>query len=1052
MKKHEKCKGLSVPVLKRATLGGHYALVLFIVLSLAFNFKTFGRFSDASHSFLTSFIQQKSVSGRVSSPSGEPLPGVSILIKGSLEGTVTDANGNFSLTGISSGSVLVISFIGMETQEVPVGERAFLEVVMREQNIGIEEVVAIAYGTQKKRDVTGSISTLGTADFKDIPVNNVTSKLQGKIPGLQVFNSTGTPGRELSFRIRGQVSINAGNQPLVVVDGFPTLSGLVTINPEDIESVTVLKDAAASSLYGSRAANGVILITTKGAKEGRTDIQFSAYYGMQEVPERGRPDLMNAREFAQFAKEYLEDRALYEGYKGGVPSYWANPEQYGPNDGTNWYDLLLRDAPTQNYNFSLSSGGKQVKSTLSLNYFTQDGVMLNTYSNGLSFRSNNEYTVSEHLKFGGNISASMRNSQNFSTDGYWQVINGAFLMAPTYKYKNDDGTYPISFSSQEMFPNPNWYLVLKDKENPMSQTSAVGDFFAELKVIKGLTYKLKAAGENGNARNRSWAPSYTQGGMQLAPPQPASGTYVTNRYLTGQVENTLTYIKNFNDTHNLDILLGHSLQKTINEFSSITGSEYPDDNIGWINAASTRIGTAGTSQWSILSYIGRLNYHFKNKYLLSAAVRYDGSSKFGNNKKWGTFPSVSLGWVATEEDFLKSLDFISFLKLRGSYGKVGNNNIGDFTYLSTIVTSNYVFGNTLAAGKQLSGIQNNDLTWETTEQYNAGMDIGFLKDRIFFQYDYYWKKTDGLLYSIEIPQQSGYSNISANIGEFNFWGHEFNLETKNLTGRLKWNTNLNLYTNRNIVKKLGRNDRPIGGYQENADYTRTEVGHPIGQFYGYIHDGVFMTQAEFEAGVKSPRSTIGSVRIRDVGGINGVPDGKIDTYDKTFIGDPNPDFYFGITNDLTYKNFDFTMVVAGSYGGQIMDAQRQFTTNLRLRFNVMKEVANRWRSPENPGDGKIPRSGALEDPLHRYNNSSWVFDGSYLTAKNVTLGYTVPVNRFFIKQFRAYVSIQNAFTLTNYPGANPEVSDSGLSGLREGVDMSAYPIPRIYSCGININL
>ncbi|MCE6990198.1 TonB-dependent receptor [Dyadobacter sp. CY323] len=983
----------------------------------------------------------------IDAETGAGLPGVNVILKGTTTGTTSDANGVYRISIPDDSKELIFSFVGYESVELPVGG-ATLNVSLKADVRALNEVVVVSYGTQKKREVTGAVSTLKAETVADMPVAQIGQKLQGQFAGVQVYQSTGTPGAGMSFRIRGQASISAGNTPLYVVDGFPIVGGIERISPEEIESFTVLKDASASSLYGSRAANGVILITTKSAKDGKTRIDFSSYIGVQVVPKRGRPELMNAREFAQFKKEWYEDEAIYSGYTGGVPVEYQNPEKYGPNDGTNWFDVLLRDAPTQNYNLSLSSGTQRLKSTVNLNYNKQDGVMLNTYANRFTLRSNNIYEASDKLTFGINVAVTHQLSQNFTTDGYWNIISGAYLMDPSLNYKNPDGTLPVSMSAPGMFPNPNWYRVLTEQKAPQKRTTAIGNVYGEWSILKDLKYRISLNTDLGNSSLRSFRPSTAGGGMFVAPPVLATGSYNTDNYLSWLVENTLTYSKSIKD-HNFDVLVGYNSQKFTSEFSNINATDFPDDAIDWINVATTRIGTAGAGEWSILSMLGRLNYNYKGKYLLSAAMRRDGSSRFGSNNKWGSFPSVSAGWIVSDEDFLATASKLSYLKIRGSYGVVGNNNIGNYTFIPSIGRSSYVFGNQVVAGGSLSGLANQDLGWERTRQLDIGFDLGLFNDRVFFVYDYYKKNTDGLLYNIDIPWASGYSSVTSNVGEFKFWGHEFGLETKNLVGAFRWNSNLNVTVNRNEVMKLGVNNTPIGGYQENIDYVRTEVGHPMGQFYGYIYDGVFMNQAEFDQGAKSVNSKVGSVRIRDVSGPDGKADGKIDVYDKTFIGNPIPKFLFGFSNQFTYKNFDLGIQMAGSVGGDIMDVSYQWTENIDGVFNVRKEVAERWRSEANPGKGNIPRTNS--DPLHRFNNSRWIWNGSYLSVKNITLAYNLPLQSKYIKKARIYVTTQNAFILTKYPGMNPEVSDSGLGGLREGVDQASYPVPRVLTAGVNVS-
>ena len=998
-------------------------------------------------------FQTLKVFGKILDSSGLPLPGVTVVIKGTTEGTISDANGNYSLDNVSEHATLVFSFVGMKTQEIVVAGKSSIDVIMEEDAIGIEEVVAIGYGTQKKRNVTGAMANINTEELSEIPVPNISQKLQGKFAGVQINQNTGEPGSPLSYRIRGAASINAGNNPLIVIDGFPTTSGLETLSPDEIESISILKDASASSLYGSRAANGVILITTKQAKEGESSIEFSSYVGIQSVSDRGRPDLMNAREFAQFKKEYYEDAAIYEGYTGGVPEVYQNPEQYGPNDGTDWFDVLLRDALIQNYNLTFSSGAKYLKSVVNLNYNKQEGVMLNSYAERIALRSNNIYTPSDKLTFGFNLGLTHHRDHIKPGLGNGRnIIQNAYLMDPTLEYKNEDGTYPIAFSQPGMFPNPNYYLLLTRSVHPEKGTTVIANTFAEIEIIDGLKYKLSLNANTDNTINRTFEPSTARGGLGWAPPQQPFGRYRTDNFLNWLAENTLTYKKTIKEKHNIETFIGYTAQKFTSEYSYINATQYPDDNVEWINAATTRIGHGGTTESALLSYVGRFNYNYDGKYLVSLAFRRDGSSRFGSMTKWGNFPAVSLGWIVSDENFMRDIETISFLKLRASYGKVGNNNIGDYTYLASLETNNYVFDSQVTAGKRLTGIGNVGLTWESTVSYNLGLDLDLYRGRISFTYDYYWKKTDGLLYAIDIPIQSGFNSITSNIGRFDFWGHEFSVISRNLTGKLKWNTNFNISFDRNIVKKLGTNDAPIGGYNEYWDDNRTAVGYPIGLFYGYVNTGVYMTQEEFDTQPHGVNSMVGTARFKDISGPDGVPDGKIDINDREFIGNPNPDFIYGMTNNLSYKDFDLSIVMAGTVGNDISDNAYQSTENFDGVFNVRKGYADRWRSLENPGSGKYPRTRSGTTADYRNFANTQVFKGTYLAVKNITLGYNIPLTaNDFVKKARVNFSVQNAFMFTKYPGMNPEAGIAGLNGLNQGRDFTAYPISRIFTLGVNVS-
>src|SRR6218665_554731 len=1000
------------------------------------------------------------ISGVVKDSLNETMSGVNVALKGTASGTVTDNVGRYSIEAPNENAVLVFLFIGFFQKEILVGNRTQIDVHLAPNAKRLEEVVVVSYGTQIKREITGSVSQIGAAELKDIPVANVGQKLQGKMAGVQINQNDGTPGADMSFRIRGAASINAGNNPLIVIDGFPTQSGLQTISPDEIETITVLKDASASALYGSRAANGVILVTTKQAKEGKRTLEFSTYTGIQSVSDRGKPDLMNPQEFAQFKKEYYEDAAIYEGYSGGVPAIYQDPGRYAGNTGTNWFDILLRRALTQKYNLAFSSGTKNVKSVVNLNYNKQDGVMLNSYHERYTARTNNIFNVSDRVTLGTNLEISYSANQVVPGLGNGRnIIEGAYLMDPTLNYKNPDGTYPIAFNQPGMFANPNYYLVLTQRVNQTQSLQAIANGFAEAKIIEGLKFKSSINVNTNQISNNQFTPSAVQAGFASAPPQPATGSYNTANFLTWLSENTLNYKKSLGGKHNIDMLAGYTAQKYSVDNSSISASQYPDDNIQSFSAAAVKTGSINPGPGSLygevgesalLSYIGRLNYDYNGKYLVSFAFRRDGSSRFGANNRYGNFPSVSAGWVVSDENFLKNIAPISFLKLRGSLGKTGNYNIGDYAYLASIHTRNYIFNNGISPGKNLSGTGNNNLTWETTTSYDLGLDLELFNSRLSFTYDYYWKKTDGFLFDIDIPKQSGYSNLLSNVGRFDFWGHEFTVSSQNLIGEWKWNTGFNISFNRNIVKQLGINNTPIGGNGEAWDDNRTAVGQPIGMFYGYINTGVYMTKEEFDTQPHNATAMVGTARFKNVSGPDGVPDNLIDRHDRTWIGNPNPDFVYGMTNNLSYNNFDMSLVMAGTVGNDIADDAYQSTENLDGVFNVRKGVARRWRSEANPGDGVYPRTRTGTTADFRNFTTRQVFSGTYLALKNITLGYTLPLSKY-AKSLRIFASAQNAFILTKYPGMNPEAGISGLNGLNQGRDFTAFPIAVVLSMGLNIN-
>lgn len=988
--------------------------------------------------------ETKEVTGTVASEEdNEPLPGVNITIEGSTSGTQTDFDGNYTLEANGDAN-LVFSFVGYKDLKVSVNGRETIDVTM-EKGESLDEVVVIGYGREEKRDIVGSVSQIESSEVEDMPVNNMARKLQGKIPGLQINQTSGEPGGQMSMQIRGANSINSGNQPLVVIDGYPSEQGLDDLNPNDIESVSVLKDAASSALYGSRAANGVIMVTTKEGKKGKTEVNFRSYLAMEKVPNRGRPDLMNAPEFAQFKKEFYEDQAKYENYTGGVPERYQNPDEYDPDDGTDWYDLLLRTGFTQNYNLSLSSGTEKAKTYTSINYSNEKGTILNSFSRKITARSNNTFKPTEDLTLGLKLSGTFKKRQvQDNLGGGRNIIALAYLMDPTQSYRNPDGSLPVSFESPGMFANPNWYRVLTERESPDKNTRLTGNAFAEYDILDGLTYKFSIDAHRDHGIQRRFIPSTAQGDMGSAPPQRATGDYNTNMSFNWMVENTLTYDRTFGDKHDISLLAGYSSQDFESENSAIDATDFPDDDISWVNAGDERNGTADKTKSRLISYFGRFNYTFDDKYILSLAYRRDGSSRFGSNSKYGGFPSASIGWIVSDENFMENIDKIDFLKIKANYGEVGNNNIGDFTFLPSLSKDNYVFNGSMVPGKSLDGLGNPNLGWEKTKSYDIGFDLELFNHRISLSYDYYNKKTEGLLYDVDIPSNAGFRSYTTNIGRFDFWGHEINLNTVNLDGDFKWNTNINISFDRNKVKKLGLTNAPIGGTNLDWDDNRTAVGHSIGEFYGFIYDGVYMTQEEFDEQPHASGDEVGTTRYKDVNG-----DGKINNDDRTWIGDPNPDAVYGITNEFSYKDFDLSVVMAGTIGNDIANDNLSSTENLDGVFNVRKEVADRWRSEDNPGKGIVPRTKTGTTEPFRNFTSRHVSKGTFLSVKNITFGYTLPIGQDFFKEARVYFSGQNLFIWSKYDGMNPEVSMDGLDGLSLGRDFSSYPISRTYSLGVN---
>jgi len=1005
--------------------------------------------------------ERKDISGRVIDKNGEPLLGVTVIVQGTTIGTITDRDGRFLLSIPRDAKVLEFRFIGMKTEQFTIGEQTIFNVTLTEEAVSLEDVIVVSYGTQLRREVTGSILQLGTEELRDMPVGQFAQKLQGKFAGLQIHQTTGRPGQGMAFRIRGAASINAGNTPLFVVDGQPLddYGDVNNINPDEIETFTVLKDAAATALYGSRATNGVIMITTKQAKPGKTTIDFNAYYALAALDKSHIPPMMNAREFAQWMKEYLEDKIIYENWKqpgtglAEVPDVYKNPEQYG--EGTNWLDRVIRVAPTQSYNLSFNDYRDKSSTALIAGYFNQDGIVKNTSYERFSVRVNNEFRPTEKLRIWLNLAPTYaidHNSSGIDSDGQRRIIEGALLSSPIESPFNEDGSLANQASSYYSLPLCNYELKALHTKDIRKSTRLLGNLILELDLFKGLKFKTRADVDLRGSTRDYFLDRYAAGAFNRVPPRPVNeirGIYSTSNSVNWLNENILTYQTNFLANHKIDVLAGYTIQKRTNFSNSAEGSNFADEEIEYISAAGTTTATSSTSAWSLISMIGRVNYSYKGKYLLAGSIRRDGSSRFGFDKKYGVFPSVSAGWIISEEPFLSIVPVISYLKIRASYGITGNNNIGNYPSQSLIGEANYVFGNTLTPGKAVSQLGNSLLSWEKNKQFDIGVDIGIIKDRLTLTYDYYNKLTDGLLYQINIPRASGFSSVSENIGTFKFWGHEFYISSRNLIRTLKWNTDFYITFDRSRVEKLGTEDLPIIGNDFNQPWI-VKVGQPVCMFWGYVMDGVYMTQEEFDTQPKHSSSMVGSARAKDTN-----KDGVIDADDRTFIGNPNPDFIIGLTNELRYKNFDLNIVFSGAIGCDIFDGLGESSMNLDGAFNVYNWIKNKWRSEEDPGDGIVPRTYKGTTTMFRRMSNNKIHNGSYLTCKNISLGYSfkLPYD-FFMTKLRCYFSVQQAFVITPYFGFNPEVGRDGdeMSGTRLGSDNTNYPVPRTFSFGINVSL
>ncbi|WP_345162371.1 TonB-dependent receptor [Pontibacter saemangeumensis] len=1008
-------------------------------------------------SMTTVLGQGTAVTGKVTDESGNALPGVTVVLKGTSTAAPTSADGTYSINVPNGNGTLVFSYIGFENKEVAINNRSTVNVQLGDDTEALQEVVVVGYGSQLKEEVTGSVQTISTKEIKDIPVSQVTQKLQGKLAGVQINQATGKPGQGMSVRIRGQLSVTGGSDPLYVVDGFPITGGIGAINPNEIQDITILKDAASTSLYGSRAANGVVLITTKKGSAGQTNVSFSAYRGIQKVPERGRIDMLEADEFAQFKKEYYEDAGQ------PVPEVFQDPSQYeGKNN--DWYGALLRTAPIQSYDLSITSNKDKLNTALVLGVFDQEGVVLNNEYKRYSARLNSDYEVSDKVRIGLNIAPSYIFDNTPRTDGDrgTGILFNALHTWPVMPIYDENGELTLfnRFPAEtgNIFAYPNWVRAAEELVNETETIGLLSNAYVQYEPLEGLVLKSTFNVETSNSEFFFFNPSTATSSINTPIPTTAASIRDNSKSITWLNENLATYSKSFND-HSFELLGGFTNQRFRYDRTRIAVDTYADDRLPTVQAGLNinRGGTfSGVEEWSLTSFLSRLTYNYQGKYLFSAAVRSDGSSRFGEENRWGTFPSASVGWIMSKEPFLQDVSQVSFAKVRASYGVTGNNNIGNYTQYALVNnTVNAAFGNTVAPGAVVTSLSNPNLGWETTKQFDIGLDLGLFNDRVQFIYDFYKKTTTNLLYSVQVPQESGFSNFNDNIGEIDFWGHEFALITRNTEGKFNWTTNANISFNRNKVVALAEGiDRVYGTFHI------TQVGQPFGQFYGLVKEGLYMNEEDLNNSPQVPgRSTVGSIKLRDING-DGVITYGGDNDDRTIIGNPFPDFIYGITNNFQYGKFDMSIVGSGSYGNQLLVRHLYSTANLDGVFNMVEGVKNRFRSVDNPGDGKFGTTvggGNVTGIERDWMSSHFIEDASYFTIRNITLGYSVGAITKFIKSARLYASIQQAYVFTNYTGGpNPETSgnsagNSDGGNLSQGIDLSNYPVPRTYTLGVNLN-
>ncbi|OFX30221.1 MAG: SusC/RagA family TonB-linked outer membrane protein [Bacteroidetes bacterium GWF2_42_66] len=972
--------------------------------------------------------QSKTVSGKVTDSSGFPLPGVSVVIKGTTNGIITDADGNYSLKNVPEGATLVYSFVGMKMQEVSVAGKTSINVIMLEETIGLEEVVAIGYGTMKKSDLTGSVSSIKSDEINSFAASNILQALQGRSSGVLVKQNNGSPGGAISVRIRGTNSIQGSNEPLYVIDGFPSSSSKPTVlDNSNIESVEILKDASAVAIYGSRGANGVILITTKKGKEGRTTVDYEASLGFQSL--RKKIEMMNATEYANF---YNLQRT-----NDGLSPYFSQEQINGFGEGFDWQDFVFTTAPIQTHALTIRGGNQKTKFAILGNVFDQRGIIEGSGYKRYSITANIDHKISEKISV--NYSSTLTKNRLDNKD--WggarfgaSLISVALCAPPTLTPYNEDGTYRALHTAypfvSEGLTNPLNYI--KERDDVSKSNKVLANLSFVYKPIDGLTVKIYGGAENSDDRSDYYQ---TLGYVNSQ----GNASVSTSQFTSFLNENTINYNKIFGKKHNFSALAGFTYQDFITTSLSGSGSGYLSDVTETGNLGSANLpGIPGTgySKSIILSYLARLNYIFNNRYFLTVNFRSDGSSKYSDGNKWGYFPSGAIAWKIKEENFMKDIDEISNLKLRSSYGVTGSQAIGAYATLNNLSSGKTVFGDALytffAPGTRLPG----DLKWETTAQFDLGLDIGILSNRYNFTFDYYIKETKDLLNTVQLPSSSGFTNTLQNVGVIQNKGFEFSLDAKVLTGKFSWDINGNLSFNKSEVKKLYGGQDIYGGYEDmliiadNCNLLRE--GESMSVFYGYLSDGY--DEKGFE-------------KYKDLN-----PDGVLTQDDKTVIGNPNPDFIYGLNSFMAYKGFELSLFFQGSYGNDLVNISSvDNSLNYGYGSNMYKEVYyDHWTSENtNAKYPKITRTQKMNF------SDRLIEDGSFLRLRNIQLTYNLPVDKWnmnFFQNVRLYVSAQNYWTLTKYSGWDPEVNSvGGASSIAQGIDHHSYPTAKSFTFGINVS-
>ncbi|MGJ5640542.1 SusC/RagA family TonB-linked outer membrane protein [Formosa sp. S-31] len=1014
------------------------------------------------------YAQTKVIKGIINDETGMSIPGVNVVIKGTTKGTVSDFDGNYEISAIPE-ETLVFSYLGFQTIEIEIGASNTIDVTLIQDTAQLDEVVVVGYGTQKKTSVTGAVASYSAEGLDERPLVRMDQALIGQLSGVRVKQTSGVPGAGFQIQVRGSGSINAGNEPLYVIDGFPldTDGQPSNINPNDIESIQVLKDASSTAIYGSRGSNGVVLITTKQGKSGKPKISFNTYAGWNETVKK--LDVLSSEDWIERAMEHQNYSYVRNYGDVGASSTDTNDQRrailgLGPNDFNvnymyderwlqdghpgldyvDWQDLYFRKGYVQSYQLSATGGTETTKYYVSGDYSNQEGIAIGVNNERFNLRANVEVSPSDKLKFGLNLAPSFGTIDDPGVEGKDAITHIVVSMAPIVEssvgalYTNTGDYTSYAWAGSRVSP----LAEATFRKRSTDRFRNLATLFLEYEFLEGLHYKGTINHDLQTNTTDSFTPSWINRNRTASGSQ--SGE-TRNSFVT---EHTLNYIKSFGN-HNFNVLGGYSYNMFDYEGYSISATGFPSDDIQTINVASTTSGSTTKSRNTLISYFGRFMYDYNEKYFFQATLRRDGSSRFGDNTKFGTFPSFSMGWRISEEDFLKDSELINELKLRGSWGLSGNNNIGNYEHIANLSNTNYSFGGILANGQSPSNFANPNLSWEKSESINIGLDIGLFNNRIFSSIEYYTKRNSDLLLSIPVPTASGFGTALTNIGEVLNQGWEFELTSRNIEGdNFKWTTNFNISHNSNEVKKLGPNNTPILGGAFDITHNILEVGKPMYTLYLVQQDGLLTTE-DINNGVPLyGNQEAGDPKYVDMDG-----DGFITPSDRTYSGHPNPDFVWGMTNTFKYKSFDLSVLLQGQSGGKIYSTfgRAMYRTGQGAADNTLGKSRNRYRWQE----GAIVTEADVAGKEHkspssfgRIKNTDWLYSSDYWRIRNITLGFDLgsQFQSELISGARVYFTMENWFGGDKYDGGfNPEAVNNS------GDDYGAFPLSKSIVLGLNLN-